>query len=112
MVSGQLKLEMGGPGFKSDLAADYGYKHAQVRRSVYMPVFRNALPELFEVFDFADPSICTGRRNTSTVAPQALFLMNNSFVIEQAQRTAHRLLEDKQLGDTDRTAPRISLDVG
>ncbi len=112
MVSGQLKLEMGGPGFKSDLAADYGYKHAQVRRSVYMPVFRNALPELFEVFDFADPSICTGRRNTSTVAPQALFLMNNSFVIEQAQRTAHRLLEDKQLGDTDRIARAFRLTLG
>ncbi len=37
------------------------------------PVFRNALPELFEVFDFADPSLVVGRRNVSTVAPQALF---------------------------------------
>ncbi len=28
-----------------------------------LPVFRNALPELFEVFDFADPSMVVGRRN-------------------------------------------------
>ena len=44
-------------------------------------MFRNALPEIFEVFDFADPSMVTGRRNVSTVAPQALFLMNHPFVI-------------------------------
>ena len=57
---------------------------------MYLPVFRNALPELFEVFDFADPSIVVGRRNVSTVAPQALFLMNNPFVLEQAQAAAKR----------------------
>ena len=58
----------------------------ETRRSVYVPVFRNALPELFEVFDFADPSMVVGRRNVSTVAPQALFLMNHPFVLEQARR--------------------------
>ena len=62
------------------------------RRSVYLPVFRNALPEIFEVFDFADPSMVTGRRNVSTVAPQALFLMNHPFVIEQSRAAARRLL--------------------
>jgi hypothetical protein len=53
-------------------------------------VFRNALPELFEVFDFADPSTVTGRRNTSTVAPQALFMMNNPFLLECARGLARR----------------------
>ena len=62
-------------------------------RSVYVPVFRNSLPEMFEVFDFADPSMVTGRRNVSTVAPQALFLMNHPFVMEQARLAAARLLE-------------------
>ena len=61
MTSGQLSLEMGGPTFKGDLASDFNYKHTDVRRSVYSPVFRNVLPDLFEVFDFADPSVGTGR---------------------------------------------------
>jgi hypothetical protein len=94
-VSGQLSTETGGPTFKPDLSADYGYKHADTRRSVYAPVFRNALPEIFEAFDFADPSVCTGRRNVSTVAPQALFLMNNPFVLKQSEAAAKRLLEEK-----------------
>src|SRR5439155_2134269 len=74
------------------LTADYGYRHDDTRRSVYAPVFRNALPELFEAFDFADSSMVTGRRNVSTVAPQALLLMNHPFAIEQARATASRLV--------------------
>jgi cytochrome c553 len=72
-VSGQLDTTMGGPTFKPNVTADYGYRHTDTRRSVYSPVFRNALPEVFEAFDFADPSMPTGRRYVSTVAPQALF---------------------------------------
>jgi hypothetical protein len=111
-ASGQLKLERGGPTFKPDLAADYGYKHTDTRRSVYSPVFRNALPELFEVFDYADPSVCTGRRNVSTVAPQALFLMNNPFVLQQARHTAERLLTDKTLDDAGRITRGFRLTLG
>jgi hypothetical protein len=94
-VSGQLTTDAGGPTFKPDLSADYGYKHTDTRRSVYSPVFRNALPEIFEAFDFADPSVCTGRRNVSTVAPQALFLMNNPFILKQSEAAAQRLLGEK-----------------
>jgi hypothetical protein len=111
-VSGQLKTDMCGPGFKLDLNADYGFKHNDRLRSVYMPVFRNALPELFEVFDFADPSVCTGRRNTSTVAQQALFLMNNPFTIEQARASAQRLLNDEQRDDTARISQAFRLALG
>jgi hypothetical protein len=99
-ISGALRADRGGPGFRDDLAADYGFVDTSNRRSVYVPVFRNALPELFNAFDFADPSTVTGRRNTSTVAPQALFLMNHPFVIAQA-RLAARLLD---LPDLDQTA--------
>ena len=76
------------------------------RRSVYCPVFRNALPELFEVFDFADPSMVVGRRNVSTVAPQALFLMNHPFVLEQSRHAARRLLAETEPGDDDRRIER------
>jgi hypothetical protein len=91
-VSGALTRDHGRPTYRAGLATDYGYRHTSTRRSIYTPVFRNALPELFAVFDFADPSVTTGRRNVSTTAPQALFLMNNPFVLEQSRLAARRLL--------------------
>ena len=90
-AAASLSDERGGRTFPDKLAADYGFVDASTRRSVYVPAFRNALPELFEAFDFADPSVCTGARSAGTVAPQALFLMNNPFVKEQAKRAAERV---------------------
>lgn len=87
-----LKLGGAGPTIKPGTTADYGYADTDSRRSVYVPVFRNALPQLFEAFDFADPSTVTGKRNASTVAPQALFLLNNSFVMRNARLAAEHLL--------------------
>lgn len=101
-TSGQLRLEMGGPQFDPELAADYGFQHVGTRRSVYEPVFRNALPEIFEAFDFADPSLVTGRRSTSTVAPQALFLMNHPFVLQQSRVAAQDLLDENALSEVER----------
>jgi cytochrome c553 len=111
-VSGQLKLDRGGPTFPPGLPADYGYKHTDTRRSVYVPVFRNALPELFEVFDFADPSVSTGQRNVSTTAPQALFMLNHPFVVEQARHAAARLLAVQDLDDTGRLTRAYRLTLG
>jgi hypothetical protein len=92
---------MGGPSFPTDLASDYGYQQSSTRRSVYNPVFRNALPELFDAFDFADPSMVVGRRNVSTVAPQALYLMNHPFILEQSRHAARRLLSETEPGRND-----------
>ncbi len=112
-VSGQLKPDAGGPTFKSGLTSDFTYKQTDTRRSVYLPVFRNALPEIFEVFDFADPSVGTGRRNVSTVAPQALFMLNHPWVSEQARATAARLLAEKQWpDDSARLARAYRLTLG
>jgi hypothetical protein len=95
VASGQLASASGGPTYKPGMDSDFGYKNDNASLpSVYLPVFRNALPELFEAFDFADPSVSTGRRNVSTVAPQALFMMNHPFVIEQSRLAARRLLAD------------------
>lgn len=99
-VSGQLNDAVGGPTIKPGTANDYGYEASSVRRSVYLPVLRNSLPEIFEAFDFPDPSLVAGRRNTSTVAPQALFFMNSPLVREQALAAADRLLAE-QLPDDD-----------
>lgn len=89
-MSCTLDRKRGGVSFPATLAADYSFKNEDVRRSVYAPVFRNALPELLELFDFADPSTVTGRRNISTVAPQALFMLNHPFAIERSKEAAER----------------------
>jgi hypothetical protein len=102
MVAGQLDLASGGPTIRPGLSADFDYADRGFRRSVYVPVLRNSLPELFEVFDFPDPSSVVGRRNRSTVAPQALYMMNNQFVRERALAAARRLLAEQPAGD-DRT---------
>ncbi|MFO0866131.1 MAG: DUF1553 domain-containing protein [Gemmataceae bacterium] len=103
-VSGQLKLDTSGPSF-TNVSADYNYVHKDTCRSVYIPVFRNALPDVFEAFDFADPSMTVGKRNASTVSPQALFMLNNPFVLQQAKVAAQRMLAEKNFDD----AARITL---
>jgi hypothetical protein len=70
-------------------------------RSVYLPVIRNDLPELFDVFDFADPHASTGRRPRTMVATQALFMLNDPSVTIAAQSTARRLLADHSLANED-----------
>jgi hypothetical protein len=107
-VSGELDRTMSGPTIRHDnekgLTADgeYGYVFDGSRRSVYTPVFRNRLLELFEVFDFADPNNSLGRRNVSTVAPQALFLLNSPFVTAQARVAGQRSLALTELDDAQR----------
>ena len=101
-LGGTLELEMGGATFPGNLTTDVGFQFQSPRRSVYVPVFRSSLPELFEVFDFANPSMVTGRRDISTVAPQALFMMNHAFVRTQARLAAERLLSEPQRTTSDR----------
>ncbi len=93
-TSGALSTDAGGTSIPAERASDYEYVDTSTRRSVYVPVLRNALPEIFEAFDFPDPSLVVGRRDTSTVATQALYLMNNPFVREQAAGAALRLLAE------------------
>ena len=59
-----------------------------VRRTIYLPVVRNDLPAIFQLFDFGDSLSVNGRRSTTNVAPQALFMMNSPLVLEAATRTA------------------------
>ena len=101
-IAGELQWTGGGVTFPDSISADYGFEFDQPVRSLYVPIFRNALPELFEVFDFANPSLVTGRRNVSTVAPQALYMMNHPFPREQAEHAARRLLSHSDLDDDAR----------
>ena len=72
------------------------------RRSVYLPVIRSALYDVFQAFDFADPSMLNGQRQSTTVAAQALFMMNSRIVSEQTRALAVRLLGDENLDDAGR----------
>lgn len=98
-TSGKIDLTFGGPnifgpGGAVPTGTEYGFVFTDTRRSVYTPAFRNRRLELFEVFDFADINAPVGVRPVTTVAPQALYLMNHPFVIEQAGLAAQRLLTD------------------
>jgi hypothetical protein len=68
-------------------------------RSVYLPVVRDFQNEALDAFDFADPSFVTGDRDETTVATQALYLMNDERVMELAMRMARRLM---RMDATDR----------
>jgi cytochrome c553 len=63
------------------------------RRSVYGLIDRQDLPGVFRVFNLANPDQHTPRRHETTIPQQALFLMNNPFVVEQARALAARLEE-------------------
>ena len=91
-IGGRLKLGSSGPTYPPARTADFGFVFDEPLRSVYAPVFRNALPEIFDVFDFAPSSMVTGRRTISTVPTQALVLLNHPFVRQQAEAAAGRLI--------------------
>ena len=74
--------------FKTKLAQEKMLIH---HRSVYLPIVRGNLPEVLDLFDFADPESLTAMRSETTVPSQSLFLMNNEWVIEQANHLAKRL---------------------
>src|SRR5438034_233909 len=80
--------------------ADYSVKMRN--RSVYVPVMRNFIPPMFEVFDFPEPSETKGLREVTTVPTQALFLMNSTWVIDQSKHAAENLLADASLTDAAR----------
>ena len=67
-------------------------EHAKYR-SVYLPLVRDVEPRSLEVFDFVDANVVSGRRETSSSANQSLYLMNNSFVQQQSEAFASRLLK-------------------
>lgn len=65
-----------------------------VRRSVYLFVRRNLRYPLFEAFDRPDANASCARRNRSTIAPQALFLLNADLALQCARDLAGILIAD------------------
>jgi hypothetical protein len=84
-ASGQLDLKSGGPA-----EADVGI----LRRSLYVQTARWDRSSFATLFDAANPDASVEKRTLSTVAPQALLMLNNVFVQTQAERLAKRLLSE------------------
>jgi cytochrome c553 len=78
-------------------------------RSVYLPVLRGTLPEIFSLFDFAAPERPVAQRDESVVPAQSLFFMNNAWVIEQSRHAAQRLLADTAQSDAQRVTKLYQL---
>jgi hypothetical protein len=117
VASGQLDRTMGGSLFDYqprylDETKDRGLYALELsgktyhpfyttRRSVYLPSPRTAPNEVLQLFDGANSNVTVARRGPTTVAPQALFMMNNAVVLEQANRFARRL-KDSATDDRER----------
>ncbi len=75
-------------------------KYDSLRRAAYLPVIRNNLYSVFEQFDFPDPTMPTGHRNSTVVAPQALLMMNADWIMDSAEQIAKRLLRESLSDDS------------
>jgi len=62
------------------------------RRSIYLPVIRNHISDALWLFDCTDGAVGSGDRATSTVASQALYLLNGEFAIGTAEAIATSLV--------------------
>jgi hypothetical protein len=100
-VSGGLSAEIGGktiPQRNKEFVFNHTSKDlttcGSARRTLYLPIIRNHLYDMMEQFDYPDPTMSTGSRNTTTVATQALILMNAPVARQAGERLATRLIRD------------------
>jgi len=103
-VGSRLNMRMGGPSFYPGMSAEAleglsrkagDWKSSPAdersRRSIYMMTKRSRLLPLMTTFDFSDTTASCGQRDVTTVAPQALALLNNQFTHAQSEALAKRL---------------------
>ncbi|MBI3882516.1 MAG: PSD1 domain-containing protein [Verrucomicrobia bacterium] len=62
------------------------------KRSVYLPIVREMVPPVLDLFDFAEPSLVVANRDVTTVPSQALFMLNSPFIYDNSAQMAKRLL--------------------
>ncbi|MDA0811051.1 MAG: DUF1549 and DUF1553 domain-containing protein [Verrucomicrobia bacterium] len=105
-ITGELNLSMGGPSFYPIMAPEVleGFSRKadawtpspepeRMRRSVYMMTKRHLLLPFMTTFDFPNSEKPCGKRDLTTVAPQALAMLNNAFVHERSTRLALMAME-------------------
>ena len=99
-VSGRLDQTMYGPSIQPyrEEPKDYrklfqGPLDGNGRRSIYIKVTRHEGSRFLETFDFPNPAVTRGNRDTTNVPSQSLALLNDPFVKDQAEFWANRLIE-------------------
>ena len=121
-VAGSLNLAMGGPSVFPSLpkevhstqdSAGKGWSDSppaeQNRRTIYLVVKRALIPPLLDTFDYSTTTVPVGSRSATTVAPQALMLLDDSFVQLQAGRFAARLLREAGVVETNQIRRAFAL---
>ncbi len=71
-------------------------------RAAYIPVLRSSMYEVFQAFDLPEPTTSNGDRDSTVVAPQALFMMNSSVILIHSKKMAESLLSQTTLDDQAR----------
>ncbi|MDF1738048.1 MAG: PSD1 and planctomycete cytochrome C domain-containing protein [Verrucomicrobiales bacterium] len=101
-VSGRLDREQGGktiPLRNRQMVFNHTSKdhttYESVRRTAFLPIVRNNVYELLPLFDFPDPTMPTGSRQSTVIAPQALLMMNSPLLRESAAAFSSRLRESE-----------------
>jgi hypothetical protein len=84
-VSGELDAKMFGPGTLDEKSK---------RRSIYFTVKRSKLMPMMVIFDAPEALSGMGERPTTTIAPQALHMLNNPQVRQAARGFARRIAPD------------------
>jgi mono/diheme cytochrome c family protein len=109
-VSGRLDDTMYGPPVPAHVTAfqegrgkptTNGPLDGDGRRSIYLAVRRNFLSPFLLAFDTPAPATCIGRRTVSNVPAQALILLNDPFVHQQAERWGRRALQEPAASGVD-----------
>jgi hypothetical protein len=119
-VSGALDTAMGGPGYHLWEYSGYvivfrpkaALGPAEFRRMVYQFKPRLQQDGTFGAFDCPDATAAVPRRNVSTTALQALNLLNDRFVLDQAERFAARLRREAGPGAPEQVALAFRLAFG
>lgn len=100
-VSGKLDHTMYGPSIQPFRAKPKAYRKllsgpldGRGRRSIYLKVTRHEGAAFLEALDFPAPAMARGRRDVTNVPRQALTMMNDRFVTEEARFWARALIDE------------------
>ncbi len=120
-VSGRLDTTMYGPSVPPHLTPFMGGRgrpnasgplDGNGRRSIYLGVRRNFLTPMLLAFDFPVPFSTMGKRHISNVPAQALAMLNNPFVLDQAALWGKHVSEEKGLSNADRIGKMFERALG
>jgi hypothetical protein len=65
--------------------------YVSYRRSLYLPIVRNNVYDVFQLLDYPDAAVTSGDRATTTIAPQALLMLNSDLIARASADLAERI---------------------